>query len=229
MKSPENWTPPPAPARDAIAGRTARLEPLDERLHGADLWAAFAGEDEGWRFMANGPFATEWAFREWLKAHARDNEEPAFAVIDTASRRAAGLLSYMAIRPASGVAEIGDVIFAPALRRTTAATEAIFLALRRLFDLGYRRVEWKCDARNRASRQAARRSGFEFEGLFRQHMIVKHANRDTAWFAMLDGDWPGRRQAFEAWLAPENFNADGRQLRPLAAFEPPDAPVIDLG
>ena len=220
---------PPAPPRETIAGRFARLEPLDPRAHGADLRAHFAKDDAIWRYMAYGPFPGDDDFRRWLDTRAEPADPLTFAIVDAASGRATGLLALMAIRPDQGVVEIGNVVLSPALRRTTAATEAICLALKRVFALGYRRVEWKCDARNVASKNAAKRFGFQFEGLFRQHMIVKGENRDTAWFAMLDCEWPDRETAFEGWLAPRNFDSAGRQIRPLVSFEPPEKLGYGLG
>jgi RimJ/RimL family protein N-acetyltransferase len=214
------WAAPRPPTRVAILGRAARLEPLNAQTHCADLWAAFRSDDMIWRFMAYGPFASEAVFRQWLEARISPDDPLTFAIIDAASGRATGLLAMLAIRPETGVVEIGHIVLSPALQKTTAATEAIYLALKYLFTLGYRRVEWKSDERNRASKRAAKRFGFIFEGLFHQHMIVKGENRDTSWFAMLDREWPGLQLAFEKWLAPENFDPDGKQRRNLALFQP---------
>lgn len=203
-----------------IVGRAARLEPLDADAHAADLWAALHADDRLWQFMSYGPFASQPLFRAWLESRCGCDDPLAFAVIDAASGQARGLLSLMAVRPESGVIEIGHIVLSPALQKTAAATQALFLALSHVFALGYRRVEWKCDARNSASRRAAKRLGFLFEGLFHQHMIVKGENRDTAWFAVLDREWPALKPAFEAWLGPENFDAAGRQRRPLVSFQP---------
>ena len=207
------------PARATISGQYVRLEPLDAHEHGESLAAAFAADETLWNFMAYGPFeATEFCL--WLEAREKLVDPMIFAIVEAASGRALGLLGMMAIRPEAGVVELGHIVMGKDLQRTSAATEAIYLALRTLFDLGYRRIEWKCDARNSASKRAARRFGFLFEGLFHQHMVVKGANRDTAWFAMLDAEWAARRTAFEGWLKPENFDAAGRQLRPLVLFDP---------
>ena len=213
--------PPPQPARPpgrvALDGRFAQVAPLDADAHGASLWAALQGHDALWDHMAYGPFADEAAFRAWLGPRAALDDPLPFAVLDRVTRRARGLAALMSIRPEMGVIEIGHLVFSPALQRTPAATEAIHLLARHAFDdLGYRRLEWKCDSRNEASKRAALRFGFTPEGVFRQHMIVKGRNRDTAWFAMLDTEWPARRAAFARWLAPDNFDAEGRQRARLA-------------
>ena len=169
--------------------------------------------------MAYGPFADETVFATWVAQREGETSNLTFAIVDTASHEASGLLSFMAIRPDMGVLEIGHIVFAPALQKTRVATAAFFIAIDAAFALGYRRVVWKCDARNIASKRAAHRLGFRFEGLFHQHMIVKGENRDTSWFAMLDQDWARQRGAFEGWLADANFDAAGRQRRPLLSFE----------
>jgi RimJ/RimL family protein N-acetyltransferase len=157
-----------------------------------------------------------------LEAQAASDDPLYFTVVPLAVGQPAGIASYLRITPEFGVIEVGHIMFGPGLQRTTAATEAIYLLIRHAFDdLGYRRFEWKCDALNAPSRRAAQRFGFEFEGVFRQHMVVKGRNRDTAWFAIIDRDWPAVRDAFEAWLEPVNFDADGRQLRSLSAARAP--------
>lgn len=213
------------PARAPVIGHYARLEPLDADRHASDLWRACDGADAIWRFMAYGPFLDSDAFDRWLAGRSALADPMTWAIINVATGRALGLLSLMEIRPASGVVEVGHILLSPALQRTCAATEAVYLAARHVFELGYRRLEWKCDDRNAPSRRAAERFGFTFEGLFRQHMIVKGENRDTAWFAMLDGEWPARRRAFEAWLAPDNFDALGAQRRRLSECGAGDVPV----
>lgn len=166
--------------------------------------------------MFDGPFAAEAAFRENLERNQASADPFFFAIVPAETGRAAGYASYLRIEPAHGVIEVGNIVFSPALQRTTAATETMYLMARHVFqDLGYRRYEWKCNALNQPSRRAAQRLGFTFEGIFRQHMVVKDRNRDTAWFAMLDHEWPARKAAFEAWLAPENFDTEGRQLSSL--------------
>jgi RimJ/RimL family protein N-acetyltransferase len=196
-----------------------RLEPLDPERHTGDLLAAAAGDPRLWHYLPYGPFADAEELRGWLAERATSTDPLFLAVVDTATGRASGVVSYLRIEPGDGCIEIGHIWFGAPLQRTPAATEAIYLLARHAFDdLGNRRLEWKCDAANARSRRAAERFGFTFEGVFRQHMIVKGRNRDTAWFSLLDGEWPAARAAFEAWLAPENFDADGRQRRPLAAL-----------
>ncbi len=215
------WTPARAPGREALAGRYVRLEPVDARRHARDLFEAShgaAGDPAIWNYLGYGPFADEDAFAAWAAERAQSNDPLFFAIVDLASGRALGMQSFLRIVPADGVIEIGHIWLSPALQRTRQATEAIFLMARHAFDgLGNRRFEWKCNARNAPSRRAAIRFGFTYEGLFRQHMIVKGRSRDTAWYAMIDTDWPAIRGAFEEWLDPGNFDAAGRQRRPLAA------------
>ena len=208
------------PERRALAGSFVELEPLDAGRHARDLWEAADEEDAcrgSWTWLPYGPFADAAAFASWLARRAAGDDPLFFAVRVRAQARASGFLSFLNIRPKDAVIEIGHIWLAPRLQRTTAASEAIALLLRHAFDdLGYRRVEWKCNACNAASRQAALRFGFVFEGVFFRHMIVKGRSRDTAWFSLLAEEWPERRAAFASWLAPENFDARGRQRSPLA-------------
>jgi RimJ/RimL family protein N-acetyltransferase len=217
----------PTPAREpksvVLNGRFGRLEKLDAARHAADLWQAVKGHDQIWTYMAYGPFADPEAFALWLKARAGITDPFSYVIVDK-SGRAAGLIALMAVRPQMRVIEIGNILLSPALQRSTLATEAQYLLARYVFEaLGYRRYEWKCDARNAASRRAALRLGFNFEGLSWQHMIVKGRNRDTAWYAMLDTDWPSQKLAFERWLALDNFDADGRQKVRLSDASRPKA------
>jgi RimJ/RimL family protein N-acetyltransferase len=211
-----------APGRAPLKGTHARLEPLEAAAHSKSLYRLSHARPEDaalWIYLAYGPFPDPGAFARWLEERSRSSDPLFFAIIDRASGEAAGMASYLNIVPANGCIEIGHIWFAPSLQRTRAASEAIFLLMRHaLDDLGYRRLEWKCDALNAASRRAAVRFGFCYEGTFRQHMIVKGRNRDTAWFALLDRDWPAVRAAFERWLAPANFDAEGRQRVPLSAL-----------
>jgi RimJ/RimL family protein N-acetyltransferase len=211
------WVPPPRPAREVLDGRTCRLEPIDAALHADALFAANAVDREGrmWTYLASGPFETPAAYRDWVGAAARSTDPLFFAIIDAATGRPAGVAAYMRIDPANGSIEIGNLAFSPALQRTTASTEAMYLMMRAVFDLGYRRCEWKCNALNAPSRAAAARLGFTYEGTFRQAAVVKGCNRDTDWFSIIDAEWPARRAEFERWLAPENFAADGLQRTPL--------------
>lgn len=219
MEDLSNWTPRARPVRAAMEGRYVRLEPLDSAHHGDGLYTAVATQDreERFRWLSDPVPSSRAAFQPWLeKAQAR--EDPLFfAVVDKASGKIAGHQTLMRIDHVNGVVEIGNVLWNDPVARRPAATEALFLFARHAFDdLGYRRFEWKCNAQNMPSRQAALRFGFEFEGVFRQHLVVKGHNRDTAWFAMIDKDWPVIRAALEAWLDPANFDAEGRQIRPLA-------------
>jgi RimJ/RimL family protein N-acetyltransferase len=207
------WQPRPRPARIALEGRFCRLEPLDPARHGDELFAASMapGAEERFRFLFESP-EDRTAFARWLARVAASEDPLFFAVIDRASGRCEGRQALMRIVPEHGVIEIGSILWGPAIARTPVATEALFLSARHAFDeLGYRRFEWKCNARNAPSIRAARRFGFSYEGTFRQHMVVKGLNRDTAWFAITDGAWPALRAAFEGWLAPTNFDPQGRQ------------------
>ena len=207
------WTPPPRPARDAMSGAYCRLEPLDAARHAADLFEANRRDADGrmWTYLAYGPFDTLDAYRSWAERMAASDDPLFFAVVDTASGRAAGVASYLRIDPPNGAIEVGHIAYSPALQRTRASTEAMYLMMRRAFTLGYRRYEWKCDALNASSRAAAERLGFSFEGIFRQATVYKGRNRDTAWYAAIDRDWPRLERVFTRWLEPENFDDDGRQ------------------
>jgi len=215
-----DWKKPPAPARVVHAGRKVRLEPLDPARHGAELYRVSHGADVDpklWLYLTNGPFADETSFRAWLDGAAKSADPLFFTVIDAKSGRAVGMMSYMRITPDHGVIEIGNIWFGPVVQRSPVSTEATYLLARHVFDeLGYRRLEWKCNALNMPSRAAALRFGFAYEGLFRRHFVIKNRSRDTTWFAMVDADWPVIRAAFEAWLAPANFDAADKQRRKLA-------------
>jgi RimJ/RimL family protein N-acetyltransferase len=211
-----SWQPARAPKREPLEGEAVTLEPLDPDRHGDDLFAAARDADATWRYLPYGPFASKDEFMGWLRAHAATPDPLAFAVIDRTSGAARGIATFMSIVPDHGVIEIGHIWLSPSLQRTRQATEAIYVMSRHAFDvLGNRRLEWKCDAANAASRRAAERFGFEYEGVFRQHRVVKGRNRDTAWYSITDVEWPARRAAFEAWLAPSNFDAAGRQRHSL--------------
>ncbi len=215
----EGWTPRPRPDRSPMEGRSVVLEPLDPARHGRDLFEAQAQSPGGrmWTWMPNGPFATLDDYLAWAGPAAAAGDPMQFAVVERASGRALGTASLMRIDPANGSIEVGYIAFPPALQRTVMSTEAMYLMMKRAFDLGYRRYEWKCNALNAPSRRAAERLGFTFEGVFRQHMVVKGRNRDTAWYSVLDTEWPRIRAGFEAWLDPANFDAEGRQKRTLEA------------
>jgi RimJ/RimL family protein N-acetyltransferase len=215
----DHWKPLPLPRRESMPGRTVRLEPLDASRHAASLWRAVRGHDEVWQWLFDGPYADESDFTAALERKQSAMDQIFYAIVPAGAGQAAGFASYLRMEPAHGVIEVGNILMSPALQRTTAATEAMYLMARHVFDdLGYRRYEWKCNALNEPSRRAAQRFGFTFEGVFRQHMVIKGRNRDTAWFSLLDNEWPARRAAFDAWLDPDNFDAGGRQRRPLATF-----------
>ncbi len=209
------WSQVPAPQKRAIEGHYVRLEPVDPARHAEDLFELSRDSPAIWTYLGYGPFADLSSFRTWLTERARQSDPLFVTVVDRETGRASGMASYLRIAPADGVIEIGHIWFVPALQRTRQATEAIFLLMREAFALGYRRLEWKCNALNAASRRAALRFGFTFEGIFRQHMIVKGRNRDTAWFAMMDHEWPAVRTGFERWLAAANFDAAGHQRTKL--------------
>jgi RimJ/RimL family protein N-acetyltransferase len=209
-----DWKPVPRPPRTAMEGRLCRVEPIDPARHAADLFAAFAEDRDGrsFTYLGAGPFADRAAFDAWMSRTCL-GEDPFFhAIVDRASGRAQGVAAYMRIEPATGVIEVGHINFSPAMQRSALATEAMYLMMRRVFEeLGYRRYEWKCDSLNAPSRRAAERFGFSYEGLFRQATIYRGRSRDTAWFSMLDREWPAIRSAYEVWLGEGNFDAAGRQ------------------
>jgi len=214
-----DWTPRQAPPRKAMEGRFCRVEPLDSAAHAEALFAAFTEDREGriWTYLPYGPFETLADFRTWLDTTCAGDDPLFHAIADQATGRALGMASYLRIEPAVGVIEVGHINYAPTLQQTPLATEVMYLMMARVFDeLGYRRYEWKCNALNNASCNAAKRLGFTFEGVFRQATISKGRNRDTAWFSILDSEWPAAKAAFQAWLAPDNFDAEGRQKRGLA-------------
>jgi RimJ/RimL family protein N-acetyltransferase len=213
------WTACPHPPRSAMEGRFCIVEPVDPARHAADLHAANSLDREGrnWTYLPYGPFDRLEEYRLWLDRASAGDDPLVHAVIERRSGRAVGVASYMRIDPAAGVIEVGGINYAPPLQRTPAATEAMYLMMRRAFDeLGYRRYAWQCNSLNARSRAAAIRLGFTFEGIWRQANIHKGRNRDTAWFSILDGEWPAIKTAFERWLAPENFDAEGRQRMRLS-------------
>jgi len=212
-----DWHGAKPPRREALEGASVRLEPLDAQRHGDDLFAAAAGADETWRYLPYGPFAAKDEFIRWLEERTSMADPLAFAIIDRSARAATGIATFMSMVPEHGVIEIGHIWLSPRLQKSRQATEAIFVMARHAFDdLGNRRLEWKCSNENAGSKRAALRFGFTFEGLFRHHRVDKGRNRDTAWFSIIDSEWPACRAAFEAWLANENFDATGRQRRSLA-------------
>lgn len=212
------WTPVALPDAVRLPGRYCTLEHLDPEQHADDLYAAYAAAPDArdWTYLPNGPFPTLESLRDWATAAAQGADPRHYAVIDNATGRALGTLSLMRHDPKNGVVEVGHVTFSRALQRTPSSTEAQYLLMRYAFDdLGYRRYEWKCDSLNAPSRKAAERLGFTYEGAFRQAVVYKGRNRDTAWFALTDSDWPPVRDGFEKWLHPTNFDTGGNQLTPL--------------
>lgn len=210
------FAPPPRPGPALLSGLHVTLERLDPDRHAPDLFDANRGHDRLWAYLPYGPFDSLDVYRAWQQAMAPKDDPFFYALRDRRTGRVGGLASFLRIEPAHGVIEIGHIEISPAMQRSPAATEAICLMIRWAFDARYRRVEWKCDALNAPSMAAARRYGFAYEGTFRQHLIVKGHNRDTAWFAIVDRDWPALRAAHDAWLAPENFDPDGLQRQRLS-------------
>jgi RimJ/RimL family protein N-acetyltransferase len=228
-----DWTPARRPDATTLAGARVRLEALDVARHADDLFAALHGPDPDphlWDHLPYGPFADADGLRRHLERQERSGDPRFYAIVDGATGRAGGVASLMRVDEANGSIEIGHVWLGAGLQRTPQATEAVFLMARHAFDeLGHRRLEWKCDAANARSQAAARRFGFTYEGTFRQHMIVKGRNRDTAWFSMLDGEWPAVRAGFAAWLSPANFDADGLQRRRLGELRASAAGAAPVG
>ena len=211
-------TPAPMPGAVTLQGRFGTVERINAARHSAGLWQAVRGRDDIWDYIPAGPFAEAKSFNDYVVDCEHNKERIFYTVLDRGGR-AVGFLALMEIRPANRVIEVGNIIYGTPLQRTPLGTEAQYLLARYAIEtLGYRRYEWKCNALNAPSRKAAERFGFIYEGLFRQHMIVKGRTRDTAWFSIIDSDWPARKQAFERWLAPDNFDADGRQKVGLAAL-----------
>jgi len=212
------WQPRLRPSRTPLEGRYVRLEPLDATRHGDDLYEIATTPDasERFRYLSEEPPESRAAFQTWLEKVQASADPLYFAVIDKKSGKAAGRQTFMRMEPAHGCIEIGHIHWGPVIARMPAATEAHYLFMRHVFeDLGYRRWEWKCNDRNEPSKRAAKRFGFKAEGLFRQHMIVKGESRDTAWFAIIDSEWPALKSAYEEWLEPSNFDASGQQRRRL--------------
>ena len=219
----KNWQPRPLPARVTLEGRYVRLEPLNA-AHGDDLFEASSVPDAATRFawLPDAPPKSRAELGAWLDKAAAGDDPLYFAVIDQVTGKAVGRQSLLRIDPANGSIEIGHVYWGPQMARTRGATEAQFLFARYVFDdLGYRRYEWKANTRNLPSMRAAERFGFQFEGIFRQHMIVKGESRDTAWYAMIDKDWPALARAYEAWLDPANFDGEGQQIQRLEDLRTP--------
>ncbi|MDF7796920.1 GNAT family N-acetyltransferase [Pseudomonas syringae] len=215
-----DWQAAALPTAHTLTGRFIRLEKLDAARHADDLWAALEGPNADpklWDYLPYGPFSDRSAFDRWLAGHQVATDPWFYTVVDQQTNKAEGVISLMSIVAAHGRIEIGHVTFSAAMQRTPKGTEAIYLLAREIFALGYRRLEWKCNANNARSKRAAERFGFSYEGTFRQHMVVKGQSRDTEWYSILDSEWPERQNAFERWLAVDNFT-DGQQIKGLEAF-----------
>lgn len=215
------WQGAAPPPRSAMEGRYCRLEPLDPVSHGESLFDSFRMDAAGdiWTYLAYGPFESYGTFHDWMEKTCLGDDPLFHAILEQKTGRALGVASYLRIDPAPGTIEVGHINYGPVLQQTPIATEAMYLLMRRVFEeLGYRRYEWKCDALNARSRRAAERLGFAFEGIFRQATVYKGRNRDSAWYAIIDKEWPALKLAFETWLAPENFDPNGRQKRSLSAL-----------
>lgn len=216
-----DWTGCPKVPHTPLHGVRCDLVPLDPS-HSADLFAAFSADTTGalWTYMPVGPFSEAGDYAAWVEDAYRSKDPLFFAIIDLSTKAAVGVASYLRIQPENGVVEVGFITFAPAMQRTAMATEAMYLMMKRAFDeLGYRRYEWKCDALNAPSRRAAERLGFRYDGLFKQAVVYKGRNRDTAWYSILDCDWPVVKAGLEAWLGPDNFDADGVQRNKLRIWD----------
>ena len=218
-----SWEPPAFPAHEATEGQYSRLEPLNPDRHAAALYAANALDAEGrnWTYISYGPFETLENYIDWMNQTCFGSDPMFFAIIEKTKDEAVGVGSYLNIKPGNGTIEVGHLNYSPLLQRTTAATEVIYLMMQNVFDLGYRRCEWKCNALNADSRTAAQRFGFSFEGIFRQATIAKGRNRDTAWYSIIDREWPRMRDAFLRWLDPNNFDEDGKQRTRLSELTDP--------
>lgn len=212
------WTVPERPGDQVLSGRFVRLEPLHADRHAADLHRANSADAQGmiWKYLPYGPFSSVAAYHHWMRDITSAEDPFFYALIDVETGHAGGVMSLLRITPEAGSIEVGHINIAPEMQRSPAVTEAIFLLMQWVFEAGYRRFEWKCDAANRRSRRAAERFGFSYEGVFRQHTLSRGRNRDTAWFACIDKEWPALKEAYSAWLSPSNFDADGRQVESLA-------------
>ena len=224
MNALSNYKQRETPGQVSLTGIHIRIEPIDWALHGRELFRSISGpgQDHLWTYIPVGPFAEYEGFEAVMQYAAQTNNWQTMVICDVNSGAALGTASYMRLRATAGSVEAGCIIFGNALQKTRAATEAMYLMARHIFDdLGYRRYEWKCDNLNTASKRAALRYGFQYEGLFRQDLIVKGRNRDTAWFSITDKDWPAVKTAFEMWLRPENFDLHGQQKSTLESFRSP--------
>ena len=216
-----DWTPPPRPDGAVLEGAYVRLERMVPERHATELFRAYEGHDALWTWLPYGPFASAGDYRRWAEASACGTDPLFYVLRDLRTGLCSGVASFLRIAPEAGSIEVGHICLSPAIARSPAVTEAMALMMAQAFNAGYRRYEWKCDTLNLASRRAAQRLGFSFEGIFRQALVVKGRNRDTAWFSVIDGEWPALRAAFDAWLGPENFDTAGRQRKRLSDLTAP--------
>jgi RimJ/RimL family protein N-acetyltransferase len=210
------WKVPPRPVGEVLEGDVVRLERMDPDAHAADLFRAYSGHDGLWDYLPYGPFSSAAAYHRWAKDTAMGTDPLFYVIRVLETGHCGGVASYLRITPEAGSIEVGHINLSPELNRSRASTEAMFLMMQWAFAAGYRRYEWKCDALNMPSRRAAQRLGFSFEGVFRQAAVVRGRNRDTAWFSVIDSEWPALREAYAAWLSPRNFDAQGRQRESLS-------------
>lgn len=213
----EGWTPPEAPSTINTTGHFCRLELLNAKNHASDLYAANSEDitPESWTYLPYGPFSSEQEYTRWLSEQTNKPDQRFYSIIDLRTDKPVGLAAFLNINPQAGSIEVGHLKFSPKMQRTPLSTEAMYLMMAHAFDLGYRRYEWKCNNYNEPSKKAALRLGFQFEGVFRQALIVKEHNRDTAWFSVIDSEWPLLKTGFEQWLSPDNFGEDGQQIERL--------------
>ena len=213
-----NWEAPNPPAEINSSGNHCRLELLSAKKHAIELYTANAEDasTESWTYLPYGPFTSIQDYTQWLTEQASKSDQQFYAIIDLKTNKAVGLSAFLRISPPAGSIEVGHLKFSPLMQRTPISTEAMYLMMKHAFELGYRRYEWKCNDLNQPSRSAAKRLGFQFEGIFRQALIVKEHNRDTAWFSVIDSEWPALAVAFEQWLSPMNFNEEGVQVERLS-------------
>lgn len=210
------WQVPPRPDTTVLQGRWVRLERLEADADAADLHRAFSGHEGLWDYLPYGPFSSAAQYHRWIKDAASEEDPRFYAFRDLETGRCGGVASYLRVTPEMGSIEVGHICLSPELQGGRAATEGLFLMMQWAFQAGYRRYEWKCNGLNMASRRAAQRFGFSYEGIFRQAAIVKGRNRDTAWFAVIDKEWSALQAAYAAWLAPANFTDDGQQKERLS-------------
>lgn len=211
-----DWKPPVRPEGETLTGTYVQLERMDPDAHAADLFRAYSGQDQVWDYLPYGPFSSASAYHRWAKESATGADPMFYVLRNRATGHCGGVASYLRITPEAGSIEVGHINLAPEIAGSRASTEAMYLMMNWAFRAGYRRYEWKCDALNLPSRRAAQRLGFSYEGIFRQATVYRQRNRDTAWFAIIDREWPAMKEAYAAWLAPANFDAEGRQKESLA-------------